>query len=236
MKFSLARGALALAITVTLASCGGGGKATFPVNVTVSNLQYPGLVLSTNGMDYTVNPPATAGADVVFAFPNEIEYGQTYDVVPKGQVVTNGTVTDLGQQPKHQTCSSTLFPKNGTAGQLAKIDIRYICAVNVYPLTGKVVGLTGKGLVLANGSSAGTVAVDPATDTSGATTGADVTLTMNPVPYGTTYGVTVLTQPDTQTCTVTGGANGTGGGTMDDAAEANSGVNTLVVTCVNKPS
>jgi hypothetical protein len=57
---------------------------------------------------------------------------------------------------------------------------------------------------------------------------------MNPVPYNTTYGVTVLTQPTSpnQTCTVSGGANGAGGGTMDDAAEAHGGVDSLVVTCV----
>jgi len=231
MKFSLARPALALAITVTLASCGG-GKATFPINVTVSNLQYPGLILSTNGMDYTVNPPATAGQDVTFAFPNPIEYGQTYDVIPKGQTVTNGTVTALGQQPAHQTCSSPTFPKSGTAGQLARIDIRYVCAVNTFPLTGTVKGLTGAGLTLANGSTYLPVPVSPATDSAGAVTGADVPFAMNSVPYGTTYGVTVLTQPKDQTCTVTGGANGTGGGTMDDAAEKAGGVTNLVITCV----
>ena len=232
MKFTLARPACALAITVALASCGGGGKATFPINVTVSGLQYPGLILSTNGQDYAVTPPATAGADVVFAFPNQIEYGQTYNVIPKGYVVNGSTVTDLGAQPKHQTCSPTLFPANGTAGQLAKIDIRYACAIKTYGLTGAVKGLTGTGLVLANGSSAGTVAVSPAVDANNAPTGADVPLTMNAVPYGTTYGVTVLTQPTGQTCTVTGGANGSGGGTMDDAAEAAGGVSNLVVTCV----
>jgi hypothetical protein len=234
MKFSLARPALALAITVTLASCGG-GKATFPINVTVSNLQYPGLVLSTNGMDYTVNPPAKDGQnvpDVKFVFPNQIEYGQTYDVIPKGQVVTGGTVTALGQQPAHQTCSSPTYPKSGTAGQLAKIDIQYVCAVNTYPLTGTVKGLTGTGLTLANGSTYLPVGVNPALDSAGAPTGADVPLTMNSVPYGATYGVTVLTQPKDQTCTVTGGANGTGGGTMDDAAEKAGGVTNLVVTCV----
>jgi hypothetical protein len=232
MKFSLARPALALAILATLAACGGGGKATFPINVTVSNVQYPGLILSTNGMDYTVNPPATTGQDVTFVFPNQIEYGQTYDVIPKGQTVTNGTITSLGAQPAHQTCSASLFPKTGTAGQLAKIDIRYVCAVNTFPLTGTVKGLTGTGLTLANGSTYLPVTVCPALDSANAPTGADVSLAMNSVPYGTTYGVTVVTQPTGQTCTVTGGANGTGGGTMDDAAEKAGGVTNLVVTCV----
>jgi hypothetical protein len=132
MKFSLARPALALAVMATLASCGGGGKATFPINVTVSNLRYPGLVLSTNGQDLTVNPTSATSAtdatvaDVVLAFPNQIEYGQQYEVMPKGAVVTNH-VPSGGAQPKHQTCSPNLFPAYGTAGQLAKIDIRYAC-------------------------------------------------------------------------------------------------------------
>jgi hypothetical protein len=235
MKFSLARPALALAITLTLASCGGGGKATFPINVTVSGLQYPGLVLSTNGQDLTVNPPAKAGQDVqdvVLTFPNPLEYGQTYEVTPKDATISNHTYAG-GSQPKHQSCAPTLFPAYGTAGQLAKIDIRYACAILSYPLTGTVNGLKGTGLVLANGSTGGTIGVNPVLDTNNTPTGAAVTFAMNPVPYNTTYGVTVLTQPTGQTCTVTGGANGTGGGTMDDAAENTKpqGVNNLVVTC-----
>jgi len=232
MKFSLARPAFALAITLTLASCGGGGKATFPINVTVSGLQYPGLILSTNGQDLTVNPPATAGQDVVLTFPNPLEYGQTYEVTPKGATIANHVYTD-GNQPKHQQYAPTLFPAYGTAGQLAKIDIRYACAILSYELSGTVNGLKGTGLILANGSTAGTIGVNPVLDTNNTPTGAPVAFAMNPVPYNTTYGVTVLTQPSnpSQTCTVTGGANGTGGGTMDDAAEKDGGVKSLVVTC-----
>jgi hypothetical protein len=233
MKFSLARPALAFAIMAALAACGGGGKATFPINVTVSNLQYPGLILSTNGQDLTVNPPATAGQDVVVAFPNQIEYGQLYEVVPKGATVVNHASSG-GAQPKHQTCSPSLFPAYGTAGQLAKIDIRYACAINAYQLTGTVKGLTGTGLVLANGSTTGTIAVSPVLDANQKPTGADQTLTMNPVPYGKSYGVTVLTDPTGQHCDVTGGTNGIGGGIMDDTAEAAGGVKNLLVTCVNK--
>ena len=234
MKFSLARPAFALAVLATLAACGGGGKATFPINVTVSNLQYTGLVLSTNGQDLAVNPPADPKTDVVLTFPNQIEYGQIYEVTPKGATISNHTYLG-GSQPKHQTCSPNLFPAYGTAGQLAKIDIRYLCSINTYQLTGTVKGLTGTGLVLANGSTTSTIGVSPALDANQKPTGADVILTMNAVPYNTTYGVTVLTQPTNpaQTCKVTGGANGTGGGTMDDAAEAAGGVKDLLVTCVN---
>jgi hypothetical protein len=234
MKFSLARPAVALAITLTLASCGGGGKATFPIYVTVNGLQYPGLVLSTNGQDLAVNPPATAGQAVTAVFPNPLEYGQTYEVIPKGATIAANHTYVGGTLPKHQQCSPSPFPAWGTAGQLAKIDIRYNCAINSYPLTGVVKGLTGTGLVLVNGSTTLTVPVNPDVDANKNPTGKDVPLTMYPVPYNTTYGVTVLTQPTNpnQTCTVSGGANGTGGGTMDDKAEADGGVTSLVVTCV----
>jgi len=237
MKFSLARTALALAATLTLASCGGGGKATYPINVNVKGLTYDGLILSTNGMDVPVTPPATAGADVNFTFPNGIEYGQVYNVVPK-----NGDLSKvpyvLGVQAKHQTClPNGTYPDNlphtATAGQLATIQINYVCTLNAYPLTGIVKGLTGTGLVLANGSSAST-AVTASTDS--ATIASGVGFSLGSVYFGQTYGVTILAQPAGQSCTVTaGGDNGKGGGTMKDNDGTDSynspGVTTIVVTC-----
>lgn len=238
MKFSFARGALALAATLTLASCGG-GKATFPINVQVSNVLYEGLVLTTNGQDLVVHPGTDTSKPLDLVFPNGIEYGEVYNVVPKGAVYNAATGTYFGgNTPKHQNCGISQqypnnLPPNGTAGQLAKIQIYYVCAINTYPLGGKVTGLRGTGLILANGSTAQPVSVPPATDTAGAVTGADVTLTMAEVAYNTTYGVTVLTQPQGQTCTVSGGGNGNGSGTMNDAAEAANGVSNLLVSCVN---
>lgn len=248
MKFSLARTALALAATLTLASCGGGGggKATYPIKVNVKNVLYPGLVLSTNGMDVPVNPPATAGADVNFSFPNEIEYGQVYNVVPKGGDLSSSPVK-YGTQALHQTClPNTNYPDNlphtATAGQLATIQVNYVCALNAYPLAGTVKGLTGTGLQLANGSSA-SVTVTPVTDsTTSKPTGADTTFSLGKVYWNQTYGVTVLTQPAGQTCSVTaGGDNGKGAGTMQDTNTTSSltdttGVTNIVVTCVNNAS
>ncbi|SDE59624.1 hypothetical protein SAMN05428966_109175 [Massilia sp. PDC64] len=241
MKFSLARPALALAIMATLASCGGGGKATYPVNVTVTGLLYPGLTMSTNGMDVDVAPPAKAGDDVSFTFPNEIEYGVIYNVVPKGANLTSSPAT-YGKQPLHQTClPATTYPRSlphtATAGQLARIQVNYDCTMNAYPLTGVVKGLTGTGLVVANGSSS-SVTLSPVLDANNKPTGADVALVLGNVVWNQTYGVTVLTQPTGQTCKVTaGGDNGTGGGTMTDTNTSNSlaetkGVTNLVVTCV----
>jgi len=230
MKFSFARGALALMATLSLASCGG-GKATFPINVTVFNVLYPGLVLTTNGSEQTVNPPAK-NADgsippVTFAFANQIEYGEVYDVIPKG-----ANATSLGQMPLHQTCSpgsNTIpFPKSGTAGQLARIELAYTCSLNTFPLGGTIKGLTATGLVLTNGSGTGnTYAASPVLDANQKPTGADIGFAMSPVPYGSTYGVVILTQPTGQVCTLTGSATGT----MDDAAEKAGGVKDLLVSC-----
>jgi len=253
MKFSLARGALALTALLTLASCGG-GKATFPINVTVYGVSYDGLVLTTNGQDLAINHTGT-GADPVTVdavFPNQLEYGETYDVMPK-PVVTPTTVTAADgttstvnvttyKFPQHQTCQQspnypTNLPTYGTAGQLANIHVYYVCSINAYPLVAKVTGLRGTGLTLANGSGPAPVSVSPLLDTDNQPTGADITnLTLFSVTFNTTYGVTILSQPKDQTCTISGGDNGTGAGTMGLTAEAAGGVNNLVIACVNNPT
>jgi hypothetical protein len=229
MKFSYARSALALAATLSLASCGGGGKATYPINVTVSYQTESGLVLSTNGTDYTVPLPAAGQNSVTFTFPRQVEYGEAYSVVPKGATLSGNTLTTLGTQPPHQTCQpSGTYPHNllvyGTGGQLASINIYYDCAVNTYPLGGSISGLTADGLVLVNGNN------DSITVAANATSFA-----MSPVPYNTTFSVSVLTQPTGLTCSVSGGNGSTnnGSGIMNDAAsQNNAGVTNLVVTCV----
>jgi hypothetical protein len=230
MKFPFARTALVLAASVSLASCGG-GKATYPITVTIRNLTEPGLVLSTNGMDLPVTPPPATQTSLTVTFPNQIEYGQAFSVVPKGATLSGNTLQTYGTQPAHQTCKpSGEYPYNllvyGTAGQLANIQVYYDCFVNGYNLGGTVSGLTADGLVLANGN------FDTLTVASGATT-----FTMpNQVPYNTTFGVSVLTQPPGLTCSVSGG-NGTannGSGIMDDAASKLGGVTNLVVNCVPK--
>lgn len=236
MKFSFARPALVLAASLTLASCGGGGKATFPITVTVRNLQNLDdgtLVLSTNGMNLSFTA-ANPVADITQTFPNALEYGQAYDVIPEGQVITNSTVTTRGAQPEHQTCApSTTYPYNllasGTAGQLAKIQIYYDCTPIAYPLTGTITGLTADGLTLSNGSNDGPVVV-----ASGSTT---FTMSVG-VIYKQSYGVAIQTQPTGETCTITGGngSDNNGSGIMDEAATKAGGVSNLLITCVANPS
>lgn len=212
MKFSLIRPASMLALTLGLASCGGGGDDTYTVAGSVAGLQYAGLVLTTNGSDLAVAPPATAGSLANFAFPNKLEYGDTYAV-------------SIKTQPAHQYCephSEAPLSVADTAGRLATINVRLQCSINALAIGGSVTGLTAAntGLVLANGSTGGTVAVSRAeTDTT--TTPLVYTLPFA-VAYNVSYGVTVLTQPVGRFCTV---ANATG--VMGDAAITN-----IDVTCV----
>ncbi|MGB9107183.1 MAG: hypothetical protein WCC39_00710 [Telluria sp.] len=228
MKFDLVRPALILASSVVLASCGGGGgKETYPVKVTVAGVQYPGLILTTNGQELPIPVPAKAGDPVVLTFPNGLDYGTYYNVIPKG-----GTAAGGGSEPAHQNCVTGSVPREyGTAGQTASlesartpaIEVYYNCSILAYPVGGNITGLTSDTatVTLINGSNSQVTIT-------GSTTVTPVPFTMpNNVPYATTYGVTVLTQPTGFTCTVT---NGTG--TIDDAAETAGKVSNIAVTCV----
>jgi hypothetical protein len=228
MKFHLLRPALVLASSAVLASCGGGSsKETYPVKVTVTNVQYPGLVLTTNGQELAIPVPAKAGDNVVLTFPNGLDYGTYYNVIPKG-----GTAGGGGAQPAHQSCASGSVPREyGTAGQTASIEsartpaieVFYNCTVNTYALSGAVTGLTTDAvtLTLINGSNSQTIVTGSAAAT------APIGFSLSNVQYGTSFGVTVLTQPVGYTCTV---ANGVG--VMNDAFEALGGNKTIAVNCV----
>lgn len=210
MTLTFMRPAIAVAIALSLASCG--GKASFPITGTVFNLQYPGLVLSTNGMTVAVNPPANT-----FKFPNTLSYGDTYDVV---------VVKD--SQPLHQFCTVQTAPTvdqatgkvytvgKDTAGRISTINIGVTCVLNTASIGGHIKGLTSAGLVLTNGSDPGTVAP--------LSTDVDFTFP-NKVPYNVSYGVSVLAQPANDFCSV----SPNGSGVMGDVA-----VGDILVTCVPK--
>ena len=208
MKFSLIRPAGALALALSLASCGGGGDDNdYSIKGVVEGVVYPGLVLSTNGMDVAVAPPAKAGDPVEFTFPNRIGYGDEFNIVRKAN-------------PAHQTCNvNPQFPRSvyGTGGELTQINARFVCSINAYNIGGKVTGLTAAntGLQLTNGSSGGSIVPTPDAN------GAAFEYTMPfAVEYGVTYGVTIVTQPIGRFCTV---SNPTG--TMGDAAVTNIDIN-----------
>jgi hypothetical protein len=196
MKLSFLRPSLLLAavLGVALAACG--GKAQFDVGGPISGLVYSGLELTNlkNGEVLAVPAGATS-----FKMTRSIDYGTEYDVKPT-------------KQPAHQTCSIG----NGadTAGRMASINIGVLCSIAEYSIGGAVSGLTGTGLVVVNGSLAGeqlAIAKDATTYVMPKT-----------VPYDTTYGVVILSQPTGLKCTV---ANGVG--KMGDASVTN-----INITCV----
>ena len=227
MKFHLVRPALVLASSLVLASCGGGGSETYPVKVTVANVLYPGLVLTTNGQELAIPVPAKAGDNVVLSFPNGLDYGTYYNVVPKGGTATAGG----GSQPAHQNCVTNGYPREyGTAGQTASlesartpaIEVYYSCTVLAYELSGTITGLSSAdaSITLINGSNSQVTVAGSATATD------PIKFALSPVAYGTSFGVTILTQPTGYTCTI---ANNTG--VMDDALEAKKGKTDIAVTC-----
>jgi hypothetical protein len=228
MKFHLVRPALVLASSVVLASCGGGGKETFPVKVTVTGLLYPGLILTTNGQELPIPVAAKPGDPVVATFPNGLDYGTYYNVIPKGGTAGAGD----GAQPAHQSCLTNGVPREyGTAGQTASvesartpaIEVSYTCTIASYALSGTVTGLNTDAvtLTLINGSDSQT------TITGSSTATAPLSFALSNVDYGTSFGVTVLTQPAGYTCTVAKGV-----GIMNEAFEALGGNKTVEVTCV----
>jgi len=198
----------ALTLAAGLSACGG-GTSSYTIGGTVVGLQYPGLVLQNNlANDLTITPLPLDGTNVRnvdYSFPNEVDYGDAYSVTVK-------------TQPQHQNCA----PSGGaadTAGRLSVISAVIACSLVSNTIGGTITGLASDGLILTNGTNGGTVPVAKVNDVYPGT----FTFAL-PVTYNQTYGVTVLQQPATETCSVTNGA-----GTMGDTK-----VDTIVVTCVKK--
>lgn len=206
MKLSYAGAGAALILAATLAACG--GKAQFSVQGSIGNLKNAGLVLA-NGSN-TLSVPAGATS---FAFPQQIDYGTSYNVT-------------IQKQPDHMTCGFNSL-SSGSAGQNVSIALAISCSQNAYSLSGQFTGLTpladtaatARTVTLVNGSGGGV------TITSTASGAGEFVITPQ-VADGQAYGVTVLAPPATApnglTCTLTNGV-----GVMHEAPISN-----LVLTCV----
>lgn len=207
----------ALTVAAGLSACGG-GKSSYTIGGTVTGLQYGPLVLTTNGMEVNIQPVLDANGNptaVAYTFPNQLEYGEEYNVTLK-ETGKDSNNEPIYQQPPHQKCDPSGITKD-VAGRLTYISADIHCVLVTNTIGGTIVGLTGEGLKLINGSAGGTL--DIAKDAKTFTFAKEVT-------YGQTYGVTILAQPTGQTCSVANGTN-----KMGDTA-----VDTIVVTCVNNPT
>ena len=136
MKLSCLRPLAALLLTLGLAACG--GKASYDVSGTISNLNTNGLIL-VNGGD-SVSP---AAGTTTFTFGKRIDYGTDYNITVK-------------QNPAHMNC--TISGGTGSAGHYVSIQASVSCSQNMYTVGGTVSGLTADGLVLINGNAQTTVA------------------------------------------------------------------------------
>ncbi|WP_131795840.1 DUF1566 domain-containing protein [Fluoribacter gormanii] len=127
--------------------------------------------------------------------------------------VTQGAVYKVTvlTQPATQTC--TVTNSSGTVGASNITNVQVSCSTNAYTVGGTVSGLSGTVVLQDNGSD-------------------NVTINSNgpfrfatPVAQGAPYNVSVLTQPATQTCSVSNGS-----GSMGGANVTNIGVNCVTNT------
>jgi hypothetical protein len=135
----------------------------------------------------------TLAADGSFTFPVSVAQGAAYDVT----VLT---------QPASQTC--TVANGSGTMGSANVTNVALVCAANAYTVGGTLSGLTGSVVLQNNGGDSFS------SSSNGAFTFA------TPVASGAAYDVTVLTQPASQTCTVTNGSGTMGGANVTNVALA----------------
>jgi hypothetical protein len=201
MKSKYLSAAAALLCAAGLAACGGKGNGSIALVVQVVGLDRGDLVLQNNGGDDLTLANAGAASFKTLMAPDS-QFNVTIKSAP----------ADVSCKLANNTGKINYYTYNQTV---------VTCTPDPYPLGGTISGLQGSGLVLANGSQ--TVAIAANGSWQFAT----------PIGNGSVYGVTVLNQPTnpTQTCTVSGGTNGNGTGTIKPNKDIN--FNLIVnVTCV----
>jgi YVTN family beta-propeller protein len=150
--------------------------ASYTVGGTVSGLGSGSVQLTNNGADMlTVSSGATS-----FTFSTPVAYGGAYAVA-------------VQSQPAGQTCS--VGHASGTMSAANVGNVTITCSAQGFSLGGTVSGLTGPGLVLANGA-----------DTVPVAAGAASFSFANAVASGGLYSVTVQAQPAGEHCSVTNGS------------------------------
>ncbi|HVV49714.1 MAG TPA: hypothetical protein VHO06_08650, partial [Polyangia bacterium] len=146
---------------------------TYTVGGSVSGLAGTGLVLQDNGGDNL-----TISANGSFAFATALSSGATYAVTVKTQPTS-----------KSQTC--TVTSGSGTVGGANVTSVAVACVTNTYTVSAAVSGLSGTVVLQDNGGDNLSV------------TASGTSAFATKIASGATYSVSVLTQPATQTCTVT---------------------------------
>jgi len=196
MKSSILRAGVVALACALGLSACGGGSGDLYLTGSVYNVTKDGLVLQNNGGDDT----AVTSPYTAFQFNNRISTEDQFNI----------TVKSLPSNAKE--CIVT----NGKAraNYYTIAQVRVDCTIKQHALTAKFSNVVGTGLVIVNGADKKEIA--PGTQS----------IAMATVNEDGPYGITVLTQPAGQTCTVSGGANGNGTGTMGSTEDT-----TVTVTC-----
>jgi hypothetical protein len=199
MKSSTLRAGLALACALGLSACGGGSGDLYLTGQITGGVTADGLILQNNGGDDLAVPAGAAS----FQFANRISTDDQFNI----------TVKQAPSNASQKGC--TVLNGKARANYYTIGQIYVSCEINQIALSVNVIGLTGAGLTLVNGSDKKDVLAGTPN------------VVMAPVYQDGPYAVKVLNQPAGQTCTVTGGDTGTGTGTVKATPI------TVVVTCTN---
>jgi cysteine-rich repeat protein len=164
------------------------------------------VTLQNNGTDSVIVSGSGTGSDS-FEFGTQLGQGESYSVEVTSQPITKECVVG---------------GNTGVAGTTDIMTVSVTCSTSValYTITGTVSGLDGSGLVLRNNGS------DPVNiNGNGAFTFPGV------LTDGAAYAVTVSQQPSfkAQICSVSGGDDAIGGGTI-----AGANIDTISVNCVTQ--
>lgn len=124
--------------------------------------------------------PLTVTSDGAFVFSTHVAYDGSYHVA-------------VGTQPVGQTC--VVSSGDGTHVIASISNVVVACTTDTYTIHGTVSGLSGSVILQNNSADNLSISADGAFDFS------------IPISYSATYNVTVLTQPATQTCTVSNGTS-----------------------------
>ena len=186
MKSSILRAStVSLACALVLSACGG-GSGDLTLGGPVQNVTKDGLVLQNNGgNDTKVVYPYTS-----FTFNNRVSTDDQFNIT-------------VAQRPDN---TSECHVNNGKAraNYYSIYQISVACTLLQHKLTVSVENLTGEPITIVNGADKKDVEADAKS----------ATVSMSPVNEGSPYGITVLSTPAGKTCTVSGGSNGNGTGTM----------------------
>lgn len=221
-----AASAAILCVFAMLGGCmGGSGDAggsvnasarTYSLGATIRGLDSSGLMLMVNarqkrsGADLfrMVNErPSPAQMQMVDAVAVSVPAGRTTQGLVSSLPLGSSYSVTVQTQPAGETC--TVAGGNGTIQAASVANVAVTCSNQSYPVGGSISGLSGAGLVLANGTD--TVAVN-----SGA-----LSFTMpTAVVYNGSYAVRVQSQPAGLTCSVNNGAGTMGGTAVTNIAVA----------------